>query len=269
MAFGRARAPPTRTSSPRRPASTPSWCRRGRRRSAPSARFSPTSSATTCARTVSGSPAVPPVAAELASIFRALEDSASSWIRSEGDMLGEVVFDASLDMRYTGQAFDLQVPNPRGIAGGPRSRGDHGAVPPPSTSGSTASATPRAASRSAPNGCGHRAHSAARASAGPRAGTRRALRYETGVRRRAPPRTCPSMRAARSVAMPSIPGPAIIEQEDCTGVGAPRLERGRPSDRQPPDPTVEGSGRRARTLGACAAESRGDALRRPYSAAER
>ena len=54
----------------------------------------------------------PPVAAELASIFRALESSASSWIRREGDILGEVVFDASLDMRYAGQAFDLQVPVP-------------------------------------------------------------------------------------------------------------------------------------------------------------
>ena len=54
----------------------------------------------------------PPVAAELASIFRALEESASSWIRSEGDILGEVVFDASLDLRYAGQAFDLQVAIP-------------------------------------------------------------------------------------------------------------------------------------------------------------
>ena len=54
----------------------------------------------------------PPVAVELASIFRALEAGASSWIRSEGDILGEVVFDASLDMRYAGQAFDLQVAIP-------------------------------------------------------------------------------------------------------------------------------------------------------------
>ena len=54
----------------------------------------------------------PLAAAELASIFRALEEGASSWIRSEGGLLGEVVFDASLDMRYTGQAFDLQVPIP-------------------------------------------------------------------------------------------------------------------------------------------------------------
>ena len=57
----------------------------------------------------------PRVAAELASIFRALESSASSWIRREGDILGEVVFDASLDMRYSGQAFDLQVTIPEGL----------------------------------------------------------------------------------------------------------------------------------------------------------
>ena len=54
----------------------------------------------------------PAVAAELASIFRALEEGASSWIRREGEILGEVVFEASLDMRYSGQAFDLQVPVP-------------------------------------------------------------------------------------------------------------------------------------------------------------
>ena len=54
----------------------------------------------------------PAVAAELASIFRALEEGASSWIRREGEILGEVVFEASLDMRYAGQAFDLQVPVP-------------------------------------------------------------------------------------------------------------------------------------------------------------
>ena len=57
----------------------------------------------------------PAVAAELASIFRALEEGASSWIRREGDILGEVVFEASLDMRYAGQAFDLQVPVPEGL----------------------------------------------------------------------------------------------------------------------------------------------------------
>ena len=54
----------------------------------------------------------PRAAGELASIFRALEEGASSWIRREGEILGEVVFEASLDMRYSGQAFDLQVPIP-------------------------------------------------------------------------------------------------------------------------------------------------------------
>ena len=53
-----------------------------------------------------------PAAFELASIFRDLEDQASSWIRSEGELLGEVAFEAALDMRYAGQAFDLQVTVP-------------------------------------------------------------------------------------------------------------------------------------------------------------
>ena len=53
-----------------------------------------------------------PAAAELAAIFRELEAQASSWIRNEGEILGEVGFEAALDMRYSGQAFDLQVPIP-------------------------------------------------------------------------------------------------------------------------------------------------------------
>ena len=61
----------------------------------------------------------PAVAARLASIFRALEDDAASWIRSEGEILGEIVFDASLDMRYSGQAFDLQVPIPEELRAAP------------------------------------------------------------------------------------------------------------------------------------------------------
>ena len=51
-------------------------------------------------------------ASELAAMFRELEDHASSWIRNEGEILGEVAFEAALDMRYSGQAFDLQVPIP-------------------------------------------------------------------------------------------------------------------------------------------------------------
>ncbi len=48
----------------------------------------------------------------IAAIFRELEAEAAAWIRSEGDLLGAVVFEAALDMRYGGQAFDLQVPVP-------------------------------------------------------------------------------------------------------------------------------------------------------------
>ena len=56
-----------------------------------------------------------PAAAELAAIFRELEERASSWIASEGELLGEIVFDGALDMRYSGQAFDLQVPIPESL----------------------------------------------------------------------------------------------------------------------------------------------------------
>ena len=46
---------------------------------------------------------------ELARVFRELETDAATWIETEGDLLGEPIFEAALDMRYEGQAFDLQV----------------------------------------------------------------------------------------------------------------------------------------------------------------
>ena len=49
---------------------------------------------------------------EIAGIFRELETQALAWIKNEGDILGEIVFDAALNMRYSGQAFDLQVAVP-------------------------------------------------------------------------------------------------------------------------------------------------------------
>ncbi len=55
----------------------------------------------------------------IAAIFRELEAQAASWIRSEGDLLGAVVFEAALDMRYGGQAFDLQVPVPDALRRAP------------------------------------------------------------------------------------------------------------------------------------------------------
>ena len=45
-------------------------------------------------------------------MFRELEADAATWIETEGDLLGEPVFEAALDMRYEGQAFDLQVTIP-------------------------------------------------------------------------------------------------------------------------------------------------------------
>ena len=49
---------------------------------------------------------------QLAEIFRSLEAEASAWIETEGDILGETGFQATADMRYKGEAFDLQVAIP-------------------------------------------------------------------------------------------------------------------------------------------------------------
>lgn len=49
---------------------------------------------------------------ELATIFRELEREAGGWIKQEGDLLGKPEFTATCDMRYAGQAFDLQVAIP-------------------------------------------------------------------------------------------------------------------------------------------------------------
>ncbi|MBL8701467.1 MAG: hydantoinase/oxoprolinase family protein [Alphaproteobacteria bacterium] len=59
-------------------------------------------------------------AAELAGIFRALEERAAGWIATEGEILGRTMFDAALDMRYAGQAFDLQVAIPARMRLAPR-----------------------------------------------------------------------------------------------------------------------------------------------------
>ena len=157
----------------------------------------------------------PPVAAELASIFRALEDSASSWIRSEGDMLGEVVFDASLDMRYTGQAFDLQVPIPEEL----RAEPDLGAITElfhreheriysfrdPESSVEVSTERVRVTGRIPPL---ELPPAPERGPAEP-FDTRRV--YVAGRRLDVP------VHARRALGRDaSIPGPAIIEQEDCT-----------------------------------------------------
>ena len=46
---------------------------------------------------------------ELADLFRKLEQEASAWVETEGELLGEPEFAATVDMRYKGQAFDVQV----------------------------------------------------------------------------------------------------------------------------------------------------------------
>ncbi len=46
---------------------------------------------------------------ELARHYARLRETASAWIASEGDILGATRFEATADMRYAGQAFDLPV----------------------------------------------------------------------------------------------------------------------------------------------------------------
>jgi N-methylhydantoinase A len=50
--------------------------------------------------------------ADLTNIFRGLEKESKAWIKTEGKILGETTFVATADMRYAGQAFDLQVAIP-------------------------------------------------------------------------------------------------------------------------------------------------------------
>ena len=49
---------------------------------------------------------------DLAAAFRELEREAETWVRTEGDLLGQPEFTATCDMRYADQAFDLQVAIP-------------------------------------------------------------------------------------------------------------------------------------------------------------
>ena len=51
-------------------------------------------------------------ATTLATVFRDLEAEAAAWLADEGDILGEPRFTATLDMRYEGQSFELQVALP-------------------------------------------------------------------------------------------------------------------------------------------------------------
>ena len=53
----------------------------------------------------------------LRSCFDSLAEEAQSWIASEGEIIGAAQFEASLDMRYEGQAFDLGVSLPPALFG--------------------------------------------------------------------------------------------------------------------------------------------------------
>jgi N-methylhydantoinase A len=60
----------------------------------------------------------------IATVFRELEAEAERWIKNEGEILGAIVYEAALDMRYGGQAYDLQVPVPDALRRAP----DAGAI---------------------------------------------------------------------------------------------------------------------------------------------
>jgi len=60
-----------------------------------------------------------PALAALARDFDSLEQTASRWIGSEGDILGSNRYEVSADMRYVGQAFELPVQLPDALRRAP------------------------------------------------------------------------------------------------------------------------------------------------------
>ena len=56
----------------------------------------------------------------LLEIFRGIEEEAAAWIEQEGDLLGQPEFTATLEMRYAGQAFELQVSLPEDLRTDPQ-----------------------------------------------------------------------------------------------------------------------------------------------------
>ena len=52
---------------------------------------------------------------ELSRQYERLETIAAEWIAAEGDILGATRFEATADLRYAGQAFDLQVRLPEAL----------------------------------------------------------------------------------------------------------------------------------------------------------
>jgi N-methylhydantoinase A len=52
----------------------------------------------------------PASAAELSTLFAALNDDARTWLSGEGDLARSVDFQHAVDMRYAGQAYELRVP---------------------------------------------------------------------------------------------------------------------------------------------------------------
>jgi N-methylhydantoinase A len=66
-------------------------------------------------RLADGAPALDALTHE----FDRLEETATGWIGSEGDILGSIRYEVSADMRYVGQAFELPVQLPDGLRQAP------------------------------------------------------------------------------------------------------------------------------------------------------
>ena len=60
-----------------------------------------------------------PALAQLAEGYARLAATAAAWIGAEGAVLGEIRYEATADMRYAGQAFDLGVALPETMRGNP------------------------------------------------------------------------------------------------------------------------------------------------------
>ena len=66
---------------------------------------------------------------ELSRQYERLETIAAEWIAAEGDILGATRFEATADLRYAGQAFDLQVRLPEALRRRPDAAAISRAVP--------------------------------------------------------------------------------------------------------------------------------------------
>ena len=226
-------AAPARCTPPRSPRSSAcgaSWCRRGRARSRRWACSAPTWCTTTSAPSCARSPRSTPDHAE--DIFRQLEGKAREELEAEGMDAAAARFVRELDLRYTGQGYELRTPldglfteqPDRGIA---RRRAR--------TLRRAPRADPRPRRQGAPGRGGelsrararHRAEISSRARSRPPASPRAERLRGQGQapdpfrRARHSRRGDGSTSATGSTSAQSIAGPAIVEQFDATTVIPP------------------------------------------------